>query len=250
MITLYNRRQFDVIILVGPNDYNFFNIAVIHARQNIIGIHNLYLISQNAEISMDGCISIDEGIFPFTKNTVDTILGSTVRAGWYLQQLIKLYAGIVIPDITPDYLVIDADTVFLKPTTFFEGNIPLYNTGTQINDAYFQHMYAMHPSLDYIAECSGICHHMIFQCHILRHIMELIEIYHNKPFYQIFLECISPLNVFAGASEYEIYFNFLHIYYEGHFKIRSLIWKNSDDPDVKNYDYISHHWYLRGEENV
>jgi hypothetical protein len=37
------------------------------------------------------------------------------RNGWYLQQLLKLYASFVIKDLLNDYLVIDADVYFLKP---------------------------------------------------------------------------------------------------------------------------------------
>ena len=40
------------------------------------------------------------------------------RIGWYLQQLLKFYAGFVIPDILQRYLIIDCDTHFLKPTKF------------------------------------------------------------------------------------------------------------------------------------
>ena len=52
----------------------------------------------------------------------------------------------IIPDILDNYLVLDSDTIFLKPTTFFENNIPLYNYGTEYNLPYFIHMINLHPT--------------------------------------------------------------------------------------------------------
>ena len=70
----------------------------------------------NNEIVIDGCITIFEKIFPFSLDTVAKIHGKRDRNGWYLQQLLKLYAGKIIPNILDKYLVIDSDTFFLKPT--------------------------------------------------------------------------------------------------------------------------------------
>ena len=73
-------------------------------------------------------------------------LGNTKRDGWYLQQLLKLYCGIIILDILDKYLVIDADTFFLKPTVFLENctNDCIYNLGTEYHEPYFKHMKRMH----------------------------------------------------------------------------------------------------------
>jgi hypothetical protein len=74
--------------------------------------------------------------FPFNKDTIKSYINNN-RSGWYLQQLIKLYAGSVIKDILDNYLVIDADTFFFKPTTFFKNNKPLYNYGSEYHYTLF-----------------------------------------------------------------------------------------------------------------
>ena len=69
--------------------------------------------------------------------TVNNIHGLNNRNGWYLQQLFKLYAGIIIPDILDKYLVIDSIHFFIKPVKFIENNICLYNYGFEYNFPYF-----------------------------------------------------------------------------------------------------------------
>jgi len=234
---------FDIVIPVGPNDVNKINKVIKYIKQNIIGYRNIYIISKN-NININDCIFIDENIFPFNINIISNYIGKTTRNGWYLQQLLKLYVSFVIENILNNYLVIDADTYFLKPTYFFKNKLPLYNTSTEYNFPYFEHLNKLHPSLYKISNVSGICHHMMFQKNILEELFYLVESYHNKSFWEAFLLSINPNNILgSGASEYEIYFNYLHIYHSNKFIIRNLNWKNDTELD-NNYDYISCHWYL------
>lgn len=78
----------------------------------MIGYRNIYLISYDPTILIDGCITINENIFPFSLDTVCKFHGKINRNGWYIQQLFKLYALTTIPDILDTCLVIDSDTFF------------------------------------------------------------------------------------------------------------------------------------------
>ncbi len=239
---------FDVVIPIGPNDTQCINDVVYCIQKNVIGYRNIYLISYDPSIQIENCITIDESIFPFKKDTIATYIGNTTRSGWYLQQLLKLYAGFVIKGILDHYLVIDCDIFFVKPTTFFKDQKPLYNTETEYHLPYFQHMKNLHPSLIRKVNMSGICHHMMFRKKILIQLFKLVETHHHQPFYQCFLKCI-PENVRhqSGASEYEIYFNYLHIYHPNEFLIRKLSTENMKyhKDTIYPYDYISYHWYSR-----
>ena len=66
-------------------------------------------------------------------------------------------------------------------------------------------------------------------------------------FYNVFLKLVEK-KLGSGASEYEIYFNYMLKYYPNHIIIRKLNWKNTCklETDV-NLDYISYHWYMRKE---
>ena len=54
------------------------------------------------------------------------------------------------------------------------------------------------------------------------------------------------LNYTSGASEYEIYFNYIFKYHVDSVKIRKLKWINTDILDINSdNDYISYHWWMR-----
>jgi hypothetical protein len=211
----------------------------------VIGYRNIYLICCDSTINIEGCITIDENIFPFHAEDFPKINKIIENLGWYLQQLLKLYAGIIIPNILEKYLVIDTDTFFLKPTNFIENGKCLYNYGIENHRAYFEHMKRLDQSLIKIdKQKSGICHHMIFETKYVKEMMDKIENIHNKNFYYIFLEKVNVSH--SGASEYEIYFNYMLLNNFDKIKLRKLNWINTNKLDFNNnYDYISYHWYKR-----
>ena len=214
---LTDLETFDVVIPIGPNDRNIIEKQIAHTKKNIIGYRRIYLIPYDPSFTVDGCITVNENIFPFNKETVAKYHGRSSRNGWYLQQLLKLYAGKVLPGILDRYLIIDSDTLFLKPTTFLEDGKCLYNYGTEYHLPYFEHMKRLDPDLERMERLkSGICHHMIFETKYIQEIISKVEKNHNDLFYNVFLKCVGknknvkdPCKVeVSGASEYEIYFNF------------------------------------------
>ena len=241
-----NKNLFDIVIPVGPNDKSIIETQIKYTKKNIIGYRNIYLICYDPSISIEGCITINENIFPFNIETVIKYHGKLYRNGWYLQQLLKLYAGKIITGILDIYLVIDSDTFFLKPTTFIENDTCLYNYGTEYHKPYFHHMKKLDMELVKMdIEKSGICHHMIFETKYIDEIITKIETIHNEVFYNIFLNMVEDKN-HSGASEYEIYFNYMLKYHPAKIKIRKLNWKNTNNIQINNnLDYISYHYYMR-----
>jgi hypothetical protein len=252
------QTEFDIVIPVGPSDIGFIWDHIHRNKQNIIGHRNIYIVTKDTSaIDMKfqtiannhGYILVDEAIFPF--RMADVIAyhnGVNWRNGWYLQQLIKLYAGYVIPDILPTYLVVDADTVFLKPTTFIgpDGKF-LFNVGSEYHPPYFAHMESLHPTLKKYIRASGICHHMIFNRDYVQKMMKMVEDHHNtgQEFWKIFLQKVTDI-MGSGASEYEMYFNYMHCYHSDAIRIRPLYWRNTPKLiENENYDYVSIHHYMR-----
>lgn len=237
---------FDIVIPVGSNDYDVIKKQIQYTRKNIISYRNIYLISYDSKINIDGCVSINENKFPFNIETVAKYHGKSNRNGWYLQQLLKLYAGQVIPGILERYLVIDSDTFFLKPHSFIEGSLCKYTYGTEYHKPYFIHMKTLHPSLNkMIPTMSGICHHMIFETKYIKELFNMVEQYHKNKFYNVFLSNVNTSEL-SGASEYEIYFNFMIFKHPFKIIIRKLNWANVSTLDnIDDYDYVSYHWYRR-----
>ena len=245
-------NEFDLVICVGPHDNSIVEHMLNFNKKNIIGYRNIYLVCENPSINIPGTITIDEKIFPFNKNDLVRKFGNNDRNGWYLQQLLKFYAGNVIPDILHKYLIVDCDTHFLKPTKFItDDGKYIYTTGTEYNVPYFEHMNRLDPSLKKIHSLSGISHHMFFDTKIINEIMDKVEknFQNKKKFWEIFLDTID-IKQFMGsaASEYEIYFTYMYLYHNEKIFIRQLNWENVSrfNPSyVNKYDYVSMHWNIR-----
>ena len=235
---------FDIVIPLGPNDYGKIDLMLEYTNKNIQGFRKIFVIAKDKKFTSN-VEFISEDIFPFNFDTLKKYLGDNNRIGWYFQQLLKFYTGSHLP-VLDNYLIIDSDTFFLKPTTFFKNKLPLYNVGTEYHTPYFIHMNKLHPTLNKKTKHSGICHHMMFQKDKLKILFDLVEKHHNKTFYQVFLESVPKDQILgSGASEYEIYFNFLLTYFEKDITIRELKWLNhSGIPVNEDYDYVSCHWYL------
>jgi hypothetical protein len=239
---------FDIVIPVGPNDIGFINTLIEYTQKNVIGFRNIYLVSYDDTLVVDGCITVSENIYPFSKADICAVMGPQCRQNWYLQQLLKLYAVFVIPDVLDNVLIIDSDTFFLKPTQFFDNGVGLYFYMNERHIPYFEHMNRLHPSLERVLENkSGICHHMMLQKPYLVELFELVKAYHNMDFWKAFLHCVVEYNT-SGASEYEIYFNFMQKMYPDKIILRELRHRDIQRfEEIHNdiYDYVSYHWHGR-----
>lgn len=244
-------KMFDIVIPVGPNDINVIADQIDHTKKNVINYRNIYLISCDNNLQVDGCITIREDIFPFNRDTIIKHHGINDRNNWYLQQLFKFYSGYCIPDIMDIYLVIDSDTFFLKPTSFIEDNKCLYCYSDEHHIPYFSHMKNLHESLEKMDENkSGICHHMIFERKYIDQLFKLVEDKHNDFFYNVFLKSVDKDEIInSGASEYEIYFNYVLKYHNDKVAVRYLSWKNhidiGNENELNELNYVSIHWYQR-----
>ena len=253
-------NQFDIVIPLGHNDITVIDTQLEYTIKNVIGYRHIYIVTSSnimkVPILID-CIKkhilnkikiipVNEESYPFNIETVAKYHGKSKRNGWYLQQLLKLYSGQVIPGILERYLVIDSDTFFLKPISFMEGKLCKYNYGTEYHKPYFIHMKKIHPSLNRIIQnMSGICHHMIYETKYIKELFIMVEQYHNDKFYNVFLSNVIEYEL-SGASEYEIYFNYMIQKHPHKIIIRKLNWANVSTLDnINDYDYVSYHWYRR-----
>src|SRR3990167_6051734 len=111
----------DIVIPVGPNDHEKVKLALNNAMKYVQGYRNIYLICpDDMDITCDreNVTIIRESSFPFSIKDVANAHGTSFRNGWYLQQLLKLYAIRILPNSPNFVLIIDADTFFLRPVCF------------------------------------------------------------------------------------------------------------------------------------
>ena len=91
---------------------------------------------------------------------------------------------------------------------------------------------------------------MMFETKYIDELIYRIEKNHNKLFYNIFLKTVSDKEKKnSGASEYEIYFNYMLKYNPDKIKIRKLTRLNyfniEKNLNFNEVDYISYHWHKR-----
>lgn len=256
----------DVVIPCVEKDSSTLSLCIRGIRENGANIRRVIVVSKQP--FTDEAEWFDESEYPFSYQDIEEALGyqapehiknllaKEARTGWYYQQLLKLYASLVIPNISSNILILDADAIFLNPVTFLdEHNAGLYNPGEEYHIPYFEHASRLIPAFHKcFPEYSGISHHMIFQRSVIETLMEEVECNHKIPFWQIFCRLVDPNDlIHSGASEYEIYFNYIFAC-STQPSIRKLLWRNiqrfSEIQSFKElgYHYVCLHAYNRIED--
>lgn len=261
---------FDIVISSCKKDEFVLQKAIESIKKYIKGYRRIIVVSNEKLTDADGVEWFDEKLYPFTMKDMYDYMDKMVpdekrrRKVSYINQLIKLYAHKVIPDLLDDILIYDSDIIFIKETFFFEDDKPLYGNRIVSLDPYQQylnHHLQLHPSFDFGNKlelniklkkkggfCSGICHHMIFNKTIINELINLIETKHNEIFWKFFLKKIDTRNQdyikHCEPSEYDLYYNYVTIFHSNKIKIRPISWMeqaaspNSQNPIVKSYEFV------------
>jgi hypothetical protein len=219
---LLKNEPIDVIIPCTDKDLSTLELCIEGIKKNGYGIRRVIVVSSQPLTS--SAEWFDEQNYPFNKLDVAfEIFGnfsdaeafcstSNSRIGWIYQQLLKLYAPFVIPDISSNVLVLDADTIFLNPVSFLGSNSEgLYNYGFEYHKPYFEYISRLLPGLTKVfPSLSGISHHMLFQKKVLEDLFYAIQSQFNMDAWKALGRCIDHKYLYGSSlSEYEIYFNFV-----------------------------------------
>lgn len=176
------------------------------------------------------------------------------RWTWYFQQILKLQMSAVVS--SEYYLVVDGDTIFLRPPVVFDGTLPVYATTDHYHVPYLRaisELLGFEPAWEY----SFITHYMLFSRVMVRRMLELIT--GRYPWWdQVaqFVEPRPPEYSFSQFSEYETYGQYLKHFHPGSFRTRPSYFATlSTVPDAreltalaKTYDICACHAYLRDPE--
>lgn len=255
----------DVVIVSHPKDKRTLDYCIEGIIENCSKVRRVIVVSP---IRLTNKAEwFDERNFPFTKEGISAVIGrgdkkkskaffnhSSRGAGWYFQQLLKLYSPFVIPDISSNVLVIDADTIFMNPIEFLnESGGGLFCVSPHRGKKpYFEHAKRLVPGYERIyPEYYSVCHHMLFQRPILKDLFKAVEKYHKTFLWVAFCLCVD-IEGKKGASEYEIYYNYA-LTHTDQVQLRGLKWDNSgylDDRELfkqAGYHFVSFHTYMKGK---
>lgn len=261
----FTDEPIDVIIPTTKKDLTILEECIKGIKINGINVRRIIVISE--ERYTNNAEWYEEVNFPFQKKdvalylcggdekTADEFLNKkSSRVGWYYQQLLKFYAPFVIPGISSNVLILDSDTVFLRPTSFVSPfGAGLYNPGNEFYKAYFEHIELLFGGSvkKVFNQYSGISHHMLFQKTVLEDLFDTVEKSHKMPFWKAFCSCVNANHLNgSGASEYEIYFNFVFSKTD-QVLVRELKWQNIKELNSINkyrklgFDYVSCHSWMR-----
>lgn len=154
-----------------------------------------------------------------------------VRAGWYYQQLCK-FAFALRPSTERHYLIWDADTIPLRPMTFFdaEGRM-LFNKADEYHLPYFEN-YARLLGHEAQREFSFIAEHMAIDKAILRDMLGTIErrFPGDESWAWKIIKNLRGDHV-SLFSEYETYGHYVKHMYPEKAAYRSLPWSRHWNPD-------------------
>lgn len=263
----FSKEPLDVVIPCVEKDLEILDKCLEGIVKYCKNVRNIYIVSSKPYTDMVEWF--DEARFPFSKHDVAVALTKSEsaaaeylankknRCGWYYQQLLKLYAPFVIPGISSNVLVVDADVIFLKPVAF-QGptGAPLFNVMFEYHREYFDHIRRFLPGLTRVLpHYSGISHHMLFQRPILQELFQTVEALHGEELWRAFCKHVAPDQIWlAGASEYEIYFNYVLTKFS-EAKVRLLnvqhiaLMKEITRCRSEGCDYVACHSYDRPSPN-
>ena len=223
---------YDIIICVGPKDRGI----IIHTLRQILKhlVHNsVYIITAPSNFSTFAPFEcnvtlIDEEsvIEGLSLKKIEAFLGKTIhstkRAGWYFQQLLKM-AMAQRDEISEHYLIWDADTLPLKPLSFFspEGKV-LVKPSNENTQSYFRTINNL-LSLDKNQDFSFISEHMMITKQIMLELIHLLDTVADQQWYWNILNAINPEDLEkSGFSEYETYGTYLTHTYPDSFTLRTI----------------------------
>ncbi len=218
------------VMLTTAKDTRVFETALKSVLKHLVDVDKVYVITPDYKAVQekfgktlgDRVIFVDEkqGGFPFDMEKVGDVMYNTVKEhgvyplddgkshyekalwgklGWFLQQLLKLYAGRVLQ--LDDYVLLDSDCVWHRDVSLISSNQTdssgpptyYYATSTQYHPPYIATMKRVAGVSKYERGKgerfrSGVVHHMVLVKSVLENLIETVEkIHHPLPFWHVML---------------------------------------------------------------
>ena len=238
--------KIDAVVPFHPKDHDTIGWCIQGIRKHLDVGRVLVVGSRECRSLVEnlGAVFVDED------SVVEGLTAQSVqnkRWGWYFQQILKL--GMADWVETAYYIVVDADTVFLRDVSLLnEAGKPLYAVGTEYHKPYFdvfERLLGFSASREY----SFTVHHMVYSRDIVR---EMRERFPDKPWYSSIVRYVEPQAPWFSESqfsEYDTYGHYVKAMHPEEANIRPLMWANvalEPSPGLfrrlaRYYDYCSLH---------
>jgi hypothetical protein len=144
----------------------------------------------------------EESVLPIAKKDIGYVIDGKDRSGWVLQQLLK-WSGEAL-GLNEHYLVLDADTVLIRPQAFEVNGKFVYLHSDEHHAPYFE-VYRKLFGINTLSHLSFVSHQMLLSQTRLAEFKQQIETRHRcEPWYKVLLSVMDKSKS-SAISEYELY---------------------------------------------
>ena len=223
-------NKIDVLIPVVEKDLEVLPYAIDFARKNIRQyIGEIVIIApENGTIKAlsreKGCSFINENtVLPITRKDIDycpKIKNNYMdRSGWLFQQLLKLSGDII--GNQENYLVLDADTLLIRPHVFEHNGKTVFYYRKDLHRPYLQTYEKLlgEKAMAADASISFVIQYMYFKNSRVMELKKLIEARHHTAWYTAIINNINKEEL-SSFSEFETYGNYIYKNYPNQMILR------------------------------
>ncbi|NQX65893.1 hypothetical protein HQN90_07100 [Paenibacillus alba] len=208
-----SRTPIDVLIPAIEKDLGTLPLVIDAVRKYVKHpIKEIIIVAPKKQRILDlcskkGCRFVHEDtVLPITKKDIHYQSKTWNRSGWLYQQLLKLSGDTLCS--SEYYMVIDADTVLIRPHVFKVGNKTVFYCRNWSQGEYFN-TYKKLMGKDRKARLSFVTHYMLLEKSKVKQLKQTIETKHNRNWYSAIMRSMNRTKQFA-FSEFETYGNFLY----------------------------------------
>jgi hypothetical protein len=205
------KTSIDILICCTEKDVDILPFTIEGAKANIQHkIENIFLV---APVNSDQLkiICADKGVVFITEDELEIVnkrdiqytVNGKDRSGWFYQQLIKLHADQISKN--ENILVLDADTVYVNPVSFFYRGKTFFDISDEYHKPYFSAIDNLMPMR--VKPISFVSHFMMLNRTSLQELRKRISQKHGKPFIEATLSIVDEKQM-SCFSEYELYGNY------------------------------------------
>ncbi len=248
----------DIVFITADQDLEVLPLAVEGVRRNLRHPIKDILIIAPADSELRqlapkiGCRYVcEDDVIPLRKQGIKYTVKGVDRSGWLLQQFLKLGVDAFVG--TDRYLVIDTDTILIKPQIFVAGGSDVLLHTEEYHHSYFS-AYEYLVNSEVKTRVSSVAHQMLFNRSRLTSLKSRMEQVGNAPWPMSIINA-ADLTDFSCFSEYETYgqwciANYLEMTHREFAFNQTLSRRLMSSVDVIMQQYardwrsVSFHWYI------
>jgi hypothetical protein len=250
----------DIVIPAHEKDFPVLRMAVRSVLRHVTPVRRVHVVSaERFEWPGDRVRWVPEPALPalpalpaVRARWVEDNPDTASRAPWVYQQILKLGAGSYIEGLTPSYLVVDADVIFLRPVSFDPdalGRFP-FSRALEYHMPYrdaFARLLGAQPTTGF----SLTAHHMLYDRALMAELHAELEERHGAPWYWAYVDAVEKAEE-SSISEMDVYGWWLLDRHPELASMRQLSWRDVRIPPgilgraalSPDFDFVAAHaWY-------